>query len=76
MWDAGGDEGSVDHPLHQQSFERERRALFQKIVEAEDERARLLQQLRELWEESAQESGVASGSSSSQQEAVSNPGKR
>ena len=37
-------------------------ALSQKIEEAEHEREKLLQQLRELWEESAQESEDGSGS--------------
>ena len=38
---------------------------FKKIVETEDERVKLQQQLRELWEESAEESEAGSGSSSS-----------
>ena len=45
--------------------EAARNALSQKIVEVEDERVRLQQQLRELWEESAEESEAGSGSSSS-----------
>ena len=45
--------------------EAARNALIQKIVETEDERVKLQQQLRELWEESAEESEAGSGSSSS-----------
>ena len=38
-------------------------------METEDERVKLQQQLRELWEESAEESEVGSGSSSSSMQA-------
>ena len=45
--------------------EAARNALIQKIVEVEDERVRLQQQLRELWEEELHAGSGSSGSSSS-----------